>query len=447
MKTNYRTLFNDFLDGILIINESDFTIVETNPAVTRISGYRRETLIGRPLFTIFDDDEQSDDSFNMQNYVVQARRCLHADGKTELYLDMTISRISDDVREQLVVVIRDVTGQKLSFDRIKEINRVYIKSSSPQTFLFRSNTMKELYKTTLKLHHDRDTPVLIQGETGTGKEVIARMLHFGRDNSYQAPYIPINCAAIPPELFESELFGYEGGAFTGSSKKGRLGKFELAKGGTIFLDEIGEMPLNMQPKLLRVLQEREFYRIGGSKSVKVELRIVAATNRNLEEQVREGSFRQDLFYRINVAQLILPPLRERKEDISPLANHFLREQSHKKKRRFKTFSQTAMERLLAYNWPGNIRELQNVIERLVLLNDDTIVRADHLGSLTLPATSALHPPIEELNSFQLPDASFDLKAFERRIVKEALNKFDGNKTRTAQYLGLTRSALRSRLDE
>lgn len=449
MSINYRTLFNDFLDGIVIIDENSSIIYEINPAVTRILGYKREQMVGKHYSLFFNNDEQSDKLFfEMQNYVVQSRQFLHADGKKRLFIDMTVSPIYSQNQSHIAVVIRDVTGQKITFERMRELNQMYIKNSSPEMLIFRSNAMKELYKLTLKLHNDRDTPVLIQGETGTGKEVIARMLHYGKEPNLQAPYIPVNCAAIPPELFESELFGYEGGAFTGSSKEGRLGKFELANGGTLFLDEIGDMPLAMQPKLLRVLQEREFYRVGGNKRIQVNLRIVAATNHNLAEQVTKGSFRQDLFYRINVAQLVIPPLRERKEDINALANLFLRQYSLKKKKRFKTFSQESMNRLLCYSWPGNVRELQNVIERLVLLHDETIVRENHLENLNFTSspgyTSAA--PLN-FNKLKLPDDHFDLKSFERSIVKEALKKFGGNKTRTAEYLGLTRSALRSRLDE
>jgi transcriptional regulator with PAS, ATPase and Fis domain len=286
---------------------------------------------------------------------------------------------------------------------------------------------------------------LIEGETGTGKEIIARMIHYGEGN-VDAPFITINCSAITPTLFESELFGYVEGAFTDARKKGRMGKFELAQGGTLFLDEIGDLPLDMQPKLLRALEAREIYRIGGTKRIKLDVRVICATNRELEKMVEENVFRRDLFFRLNVGRIYIPPLSERKEAIIPLALLFLEKYSKEKRKEFKAIHSDAENILYSHDWKGNVRELQNTIERIVLLYNDSELKPEHLNFLSpaeafVPSVSAVSP-----GSFVLPPDHLDLKGLEKEITRKALKKFKGNKTLTARYLGLSRSALRSRLE-
>jgi DNA-binding NtrC family response regulator len=316
-----------------------------------------------------------------------------------------------------------------------------------------SEKMREIRELAEKLHHDRSLPVLIEGETGTGKEVVARMVHYGQ-GEVTTPFVSINCTAIPANLFETELFGYVEGAFTDAKKKGTMGKFELAQGGSIFLDEIGDLPLEIQPKLLRVLEERAVYRVGGLKKIELDIRVICATNQNLLQKVKEGRFREDLFYRLNVAYVKVPPLRERKEAVAPLAQLFLSQYAEKKNRRFRFLHRGAVNILEEYPWPGNIRELQNTIERVVMLYDDIEIRPEHLRFLTdstgdnqwyqrdidVSATGIL-----ESGNFKLPPDKLDLKTLEEEIVQKVLLKFNGNKTKTAQYLGLTRSALRSKL--
>jgi two-component system response regulator AtoC len=317
-----------------------------------------------------------------------------------------------------------------------------------------SDKMREIRDLAEKLHHDRSLPVLIEGETGTGKEVVARMIHYGQGD-VTAPFVSLNCSAIPANLFETELFGYEPGAFTDARKQGAIGKFELAQGGTIFLDEIGDLPLEIQPKLLRVLEERAIYRVGGLKKIKLDIRVICATNQNLVQRVKENRFREDLFYRLNVAYIKVPPLRERKDAIAPLAQLFLSQYAEKKNRRFRFLHRDSVKILEEYPWPGNIRELQSTVERVVLLFDDIEIRSEHLRFLTdsadnrqwnvntgtdEPGTNVLEP-----GRIKLPPDKLDLKALEEEIVRKTLSKFNGNKTRTAEYLGLTRSALRSKL--
>ncbi|HEX7342673.1 MAG TPA: sigma-54 dependent transcriptional regulator, partial [bacterium] len=311
-----------------------------------------------------------------------------------------------------------------------------------------SDAMKAAVTMTRRLHEDRTIPVLIEGETGTGKEVIAHLIHHG-EQECAAPFISINCSAISPNLFESELFGYEGGAFTGARKSGIIGKLELAQGGTLFLDEIGDMPLDLQPKLLRALQEREIYRVGGLKKVPLDVRIIGATNRNLKSLVDEGRFRQDLYFRLHVGWVHVPPLREQKEAIIPLAQMFQNQYAAARKRRFRFISQEARARLIDYAWPGNIRELQNTLDRIVLLHDDIELRKEHLNFLTQDASLNWEADRSEIKPgyIGLPPQGLDLAGLESEIVRKALQLFGGNKTKAAQYLGLTRSALRSRLQK
>lgn len=311
-----------------------------------------------------------------------------------------------------------------------------------------SNKLREVVNTALIFHEDRSIPVLIEGESGTGKEIIASIIHFGNQENETSPLISINCSAISPSLFESELFGYEGHTFTGAKESGMKGKLELANGGTIFLDEIGDMPLEMQPKLLRVLQDKQLYKIGANKPINLDIRIVAATNRNLEEMVEEGRFRSDLYHRLKIGWIRLPSLREQKSSISSIAQMFLVDAAEKRHKQFKYISKEAIKILENNTWKGNIRELKNIIERIVLLYDEIELRPEHLSIATPDADGKAESGRYTLSpgTFDLPDKSLNLRAIELEIVRLALEKFNNNKSKTAQYLGLTLSALRSRLD-
>ncbi|MDC0762258.1 sigma 54-interacting transcriptional regulator [Brevibacillus sp. AG] len=282
--------------------------------------------------------------------------------------------------------------------------------------------------------------VLITGESGVGKELFAKAVHDVREGS-NAPFIAINCGAISPTLFESELFGYEKGAFSGADQKGKKGMIELARGGTLFLDEVGEMPLDMQVKLLRVLQEKKYYSVGGTKQIEADFRVVAATNKNLEELVKEGKFRQDLFYRLNVVTLKIPPLRERIEDTIELAHFFLYEFSLRYNRPIHAISQNVMQNLLQYDWPGNIRELRNAIERLVVFATDGIIKEEDLPYSLQGQTKQV--PIE------LPPDLFSLQeeieAHERRVILRAIELENGNKQAAAKRLGISRATLYNKL--
>ncbi len=280
--------------------------------------------------------------------------------------------------------------------------------------------------------------VLIRGESGTGKDLFAEAMHKESGRSGK-PFIIINCGAIPPTLFESELFGYQGGAFTGADRRGKPGKFELADGGTVFLDEIGELPAEMQVKLLRVIQQNVFYRVGGNESIKVDVRIIAATHRDLEDMIAKRQFREDLYYRLNVVALEIPPLRERKEDIPELVYKFINEFSRQHKRNISRAAPEVMSMLLGHSWPGNVRELRNVIERLVILTEGDTINADHLPKALKRQTFESKG---RDSFFTLADLT---KQNERDIIARALEQTGGNKARTAKMLGIPRSTLYYRM--
>lgn len=295
-----------------------------------------------------------------------------------------------------------------------------------------SPAMQEVLKLIDRVAQSNAT-VLITGESGTGKEVAAVTIH-QHSPRRDGPFVPVNCAAIPDNLLESELFGHEKGAFTGALQR-KPGRFELAHNGTLFLDEIAEMPLNMQAKLLRVLQEKAFERVGGTETLKVDVRVIAATNRNLKEAMEKGQFREDLYYRLNVIQINMPALRDRKEDIPLLANHFLNKFAPGGK--INRISPAAMQLLTRYHWPGNIRELQNVIERAVIIcQGQEISPADLPKELLITSEQAARQ-----NLITIPDGGISLEELEKELIIKALEKSGGNQTRAAQLLGITRSAL------
>jgi len=290
------------------------------------------------------------------------------------------------------------------------------------------------------------TTILITGESGTGKELVARALHDQSTREDKA-FISVNCGAIPETLFESELFGHEKGAFTGAINA-RPGRFELADGGTLFLDEVGELPLDMQVKLLRALQERTFERVGGVKPITVDVRLIASTNRDLAEEVRKGTFRQDLFYRLNVIPIQLPPLRSRKQDIPLLVEHFVSRFNERLERNV-TVSQEAMDILVTWNWPGNIRELENVMERSVLLNEGDRILASDLPGIEDPLidTDEGYSPAEHEELGLKEYVRAHTAKLERARIQKALEAEDNNVTRAAKQLGISRKSLQTKMKE
>ncbi len=306
----------------------------------------------------------------------------------------------------------------------------------PKEIVGNSKAILEVFEM-IRQVSDSDTTVLIRGESGTGKELIADALHRHSDRS-NGPLVKVNCGALPESLVESELFGHEEGAFTGANKT-RKGRFEVADGGTIFLDEVGDIPPPLQVKLLRVLEEGTFERVGGSRSRRVDVRVLAATNRDLEEQLESGTFREDLYYRLNVFPIHVPPLRERKSDVLLLADHFVERYAGENDKEIHRISTPAIDMLHAYHWPGNVRELENCIERAVLLSTDGVIHGHQL------------PP--SLQTAEATDTEFDgdlesaLSSLERELVVDALKTTRGNQAAAARKLGITDRKLRLRVDK
>jgi len=287
-----------------------------------------------------------------------------------------------------------------------------------------------------------ETTVLLTGESGTGKEVVARFIHHASRRSL-GPFVAINCAALPDQLLESELFGHERGAFTGAVNT-KPGRIEQATGGVLFLDEVGEMAPAVQAKMLRVLEEREFMRLGSTRVVHADIRVIAATNRDLHAAMQRGEFREDLYYRLGVFEISLPPLRERLDDVLELADAFLAEIGENVGRPAAGISREARDHLLAYSWPGNVRELRNAIERAVILADGGFIRSEHLP-VTPPRPAASRS--DDASSGTLPAGGVNLEAIERSLVVKALTQARHNKTRAAKLLGLTRAQLYSRIEK
>ncbi|WP_411740026.1 sigma-54 interaction domain-containing protein [Peribacillus sp. S4] len=407
-------------DGIYITDQDGITLY-TNSAIERITGIPKEYYIGKSVDQLI---KRGILNASVTHKVVKLRRTVSVvqdnfAGKETLITGSPVFNAEGEI-EQVVTNIRDLSDlNELMHELTKanELNHQYKqeieklrKITSKDGVVFVSDKMKMIYEIAERIS-DIDATVLILGETGVGKDVLARNIYNRSIRSKKGDFIKINCGAIPADLLESELFGYEGGAFTGANQKGKPGMFELAESGILFLDEVGELPLQLQVKLLRALQEREIQRIGGTKPKKIDVRIIAATNRNLSEMVKTGDFREDLFYRLNVIPITIPPLRERREDILALTDLFLTKANEQYK-----FSKEIDSRLKEYfyqhDWPGNVRELINIVERLVVLTDNRILSINDLPEEYQP---------ENRNQPNL-NATLTLKEAVERAEKEILTK-------------------------
>lgn len=305
-----------------------------------------------------------------------------------------------------------------------------------QNIIGKSRVMAEVFDLIRSVADARST-VMITGSSGTGKELVARAIHY-TSSRREGPFIKLNCAAIPESLVEAELFGYEKGAFTDAKKTNR-GRFELADHGTLLLDEISEMPLNLQSKLLRVIQEREFERIGSSSTINVDVRIIATSNRNLKEYIAAGRFREDLFYRLNVIPIYLPPLSERPEDVPLLAQHFIEKYNQENGKAVKRVDEGTMRLFMKYHWPGNVRELENLVERAVVTSKEEILTEDDF-----PTELALGKVGDDMPGLKVP---MKLEEGSKYLILKTLEKFNGNKTRAAEALGITTRTIRNKLQE
>jgi DNA-binding NtrC family response regulator len=345
-----------------------------------------------------------------------------------------------DLNELLVMINKALEARNLR-QQVAALQQQHRWQFANVELVGRSSAMRVIADTVEKLARSESATVLLQGESGTGKDLIARAIH-ARSPRSDRPFLAINCTALPENLVESELFGHERGAFTDARER-KKGLAELADGGTLFLDEIGDMPPGAQAKLLRFLEDSKFKRLGGMTDVRVDVRVIAATNRDLEAAVSKASFRSDLYYRLKVVPLRLPPLRERPEDITPLALYFLHQLAQDLRRDPPRLADATLRIFEAYRWPGNARELRNVLERLLILEDTEEIRPEHLP--TEMTASTVNESFED--PVQLPPEGTDLEQIERSLLRQALARTDGNVTAAARLLGVTRDTLRYRLDK
>ena len=342
--------------------------------------------------------------------------------------------------DELEVIVRKALETTHLQREVGEIRQERKKTYGLENVVGQSEKMRQVMNLLERVARSDATTVLLRGENGTGKDLFARAIHYGSRRS-DGPFLDISCTAMPETLFESELFGYEKGAFT-DAKTTKRGLLELADGGTLFLDEVGDMPLVSQAKFLKVLETRRFKRLGGMVDHQIDIRIIAATNADLEAAVREGRFREDLYYRLKVIPIVLPPLRERPEDIPLLLAHYMAKYNAEFRKNFSRVSDDALRLLMAYRWPGNVRELKNLVERILILEKGDTILPEHLPpEMTVPAESALPP------SYALPPRGVSLDEVEKDLVRQALEAAKGNQTRAAQLLGISRDQLRYRMQK
>jgi PAS domain S-box-containing protein len=426
------TIFDQISDAI-VLYDLNHLITGVNAAAERLFGMSASELVGRDCHDMF-RCQQCEPGCGMQTGLLQpavgnGTVRLHTQNGMERLVVIRTSQITSESGkvEGVVATIKDVTEEV-------EPQKREIVAGSP--------AMKDLMNFVRRVAISEATTVLLEGENGVGKDLVAKTLHYQSVRQAE-PFIAINCAAIPETLLESELFGYEKGAFT-DARAQKKGIFELADKGTLFLDEIGEIPLTLQAKLLRVLEEQCFRRLGGLKDIKLDLRVIAATNKNLREAVKEGAFRQDLYFRLNVIHITIPPLRERPEDIPLLADFFLAHYNKKFRRHIECISQDTLQLLVAHDWPGNVRELRNAIERAMILEDSSQITP---ASLPLSINqNREHAPIPTpFLGASFPEDGVSLEENERRLLVQALEKTAGNQTQAARLLRITRDTLRYKM--
>ncbi|MBS3949025.1 MAG: sigma 54-interacting transcriptional regulator [Dethiobacter sp.] len=433
-------------DGIWITDGKGYTL-HINSSYERISGIRKEEVLGRHMQELVDEGYFSD---SVTLHVLKKKERvtimheIRRTGKRVLITGNPIFNERGEI-ERVVTNVRDITELLKLKQELEDKERQAARYQNELVQLRAERVDNDLVVESQQMRHIYDlaawvgqvnSTVLILGESGVGKEVVARVIVRSSERREEA-FIKVNCGAIPESLLESELFGYDKGSFTGADRKGKLGMFELAHKGTLLLDEVAEIPLNLQVKLLRAIQEQEIMRVGGTKPVKLDVRIIAVTNKDLESLVKSGSFREDLYYRLNVIPIVVPPLRERPEDIPALMEYFLRQHNDRYKQR-KTISMEVVERLLRYGWPGNVRELQNIVERMVVLTREQDVDLHNLPRQLKPLVEQerrLYVDVPDV--IPLKEALFQV---EKRLILNAMQKY-GTTRRAAEALGVDQSTV------
>ncbi|MBP8599230.1 MAG: sigma 54-interacting transcriptional regulator [Selenomonas sp.] len=434
MQERLQMILEAVQDGICVVERTG-AITYVNPSYLRIVHKTPEMVIGQNVFDTAPDGNRSG---VLRSGVARIGSISHKKDGTTVVANVN-PIFSDGEIAGVVSVIKDITELQNLMARLSQVSaradyleqellRTKKTAQAFKNYIGKSGKVVDVLALASKAAGSSAT-VLIRGESGTGKEVIAEGIHYASERR-RGPFIRVNCGAIPCALLESELFGHEKGAFTGAVKR-KLGKFELAAHGTIFLDEIGEMDRNMQVKLLRVLQQKEFDRVGGEETVRVDVRIIAATNRHLEEMVKDGSFRDDLYYRLNVIPIILPPLRDRVDDIPLLVEHFIEKISAESGRPTRGITPEAMDVLMSYKWPGNVRELENVIERVITLMDN-----DQITVASLPSYIKGELAVREVQDFAAGVTVLPWEDYERQIIANALEQC-GSFNAAAKMLKIT----------
>jgi PAS domain S-box-containing protein len=451
-----------FYETVIETMDASVTVIDANERVRtwtqgaeKIFSVKKDEILGKPIIEFFEHQnleilESLHKGKRIRGKHHQARSNLfvHINANPVYFNESIIGAVvsETDVTNQ-VVLNEKLFNMSTEVHRLEQEMAKYRPSDPFNDIKGKSAVMEKTLQMAKKVCSVRST-VLILGESGVGKEVFAKSIHEATEGP-DAPFISINCGAIPASLFESELFGYERGAFSGADHRGKRGKIELAKGGTLFLDEIGEMPLEMQVKMLRVLQERKYYKVGGEKEIEADFRVIAATNRDLKELIKEGQFREDLYYRLNVVSLKIPPLKERREDIIELIHYFLNDFSLRYQRPIHHFSQEVMQEMLQYDWPGNVRELRNVIERLVVFATDGVIRKEYLPFHSVMSYSASSDTDFLENNMEMDMVILPLQEemdhHERKVLDKALALTHGNKLECSKKLGITRATLYNRL--
>ena len=423
----------DQLSDALVLYDPEYRITGVNRAAEKLFGMSSEEMLGKHCQDVFRCSlcEPGCGVLVGLNQSPAAPNCtvrLHTDNGNERLVVMRTNQMFNPQGELtgVVATIKDITEEAAP-------ERREVIAESPG--------MREVMNFVRRVAASEATTILLEGENGTGKDLVAKTLHY-QSLRQAEPFIAINCAAIPDSLLESELFGYEKGAFTDARSQKR-GIFELADKGTLFLDEIGEIPLMLQAKLLRVLEEQSFRRLGGLKDINLDLRVVAATNKNLREAVKEGAFRQDLYFRLNVIQILIPPLRERTEDIVPLTRFFIDHYNRKFKRSIEGVTEAAAKQLMSHDWPGNVRELRNAIERAMILEESSLITPPSLPiAISRPDPSYMVNPTAVA---EIPTDGLSLEDNERNLLARALEKTNGNQTQAARLLRITRDTLRYKM--
>ncbi len=423
-----NALIESSFDGLLITGE-DGTILRANQAFQRIAGIESESLVGQNVRFLIEKGIVSEGTVTWDNKAQEPRSFLEstADGKAVLWTGTPVCDEEGRVTG-IVYNVRDMTeltrlqqeleqARSLSQHYETQLAALRLQYAGSDRLVVGSTAMRKLMEMVVRVGQV-DSTVLITGESGTGKELIAETIH-NNSSRREGPFIKVNCGAIPEHLLESELFGYEAGAFTGAKKEGKAGYFEMADGGTLFLDEIGELPLNLQVKLLRVLQSKEVTRVGSTRPIRINARILAGTNRNLEEMVQNKQFREDLYYRLNVIPLYVPPLRERKEEIPLLVAHFVR-MINQKYGIERSFSREAIDILMEYDWPGNVRELENLVERLLVTVDGDTVKAEDLPPHLGKGGTGNRAEVRVVGILPLKDA---VESVEKQILERAYAEY------------------------